>query len=142
MGTEGTDLLLVLLLVAGPTLARAAPGGRGGPAACTTGGAAAAAEVPAGAGVVTGAARDVAEHVVHESALLGDAVVEVSRDVHLASAVRGLLKEKWGRLNNMSSSHQGKIAGLTGCQRQARGRRRPRQLPRRRRRRRRRRDCR
>ena len=92
---KGTDLLLVLLLVAGPTLtlARAAPGGRGGPAACTTGGAAAA-EVPAGAGVVTGAAGDVAEHVVHESALLGDAVVEVSRDVHLASAVRGLLKGK------------------------------------------------
>ena len=81
---EGTDLLLV----AGPALAlaRAAPGGRGGPAACTTGGAAAAAaaEVAAGAGVVTGAAGDVAEHVVHESALLGDAVVEVSRDVHLA----------------------------------------------------------
>ena len=92
---KGTDLLLVLLLVAGPTLslARAAPGGRGGPAACTTGGAAAA-EVPAGAGVVTGAAGNVAEHVVHESALLGDAVVEVSRDVHLASAVRGLLKGK------------------------------------------------
>ena len=93
---EGTDLLLV----AGPALAlaRAAPGGRGGPAACTTGGAAAAAaaaaEVAAGAGVVTGAAGDVAEHVVHESALLGDAVVEVSRDVHLASAVRGLLKGK------------------------------------------------
>ena len=92
---KGTDLLLVLLLVAGPTLtlARAAPGARGGgPAACTTGGAAA--EVPAGAGVVTGAAGNVAEHVVHESALLGDAVVEVSRDVHLASAVRGLLKGK------------------------------------------------
>ena len=94
LGTKGTDLLLVLLLVAGPTLtlARAAPGGRGGPAACTTGGAAA--EVPAGAGVVTGAAGNVAEHVVHESALLGDAVVKVSRDVHLASAARGLLKEK------------------------------------------------
>ena len=92
---KGTDLLLVLLLVAGPTLtlARAAPGARGGgPAACSTGGAAAAAEVPAGAGVVTGAAGNVAEHVVHESALLGDAVVEVSRDVHLASAVRDLLK--------------------------------------------------
>ena len=92
---KGTDLLRVLLLVAGPTLslARAAPGGRGGgSAACSTGGAAA--EVPAGAGVVTGAAGNVAEHVVHESALLGDAVVEVSRDVHLASAVRGLLKGK------------------------------------------------
>jgi len=84
-------LLLVLLLVAGPTLTLA-PGRRGGPAACTTGGAAAA-EVPAGAGVVTGAAGNVAEHVVHESALLGDAVVEVSRDVHLASAVRGLLAD-------------------------------------------------
>ena len=113
---KGTDLLLVLLLVAGPTLtlARAAPGRRGGPAACATGGAAAA-EVPAGAGVVTGAAGNVAEHVVHESALLGDAVVEVSRDVHLASAVRGLLKGKGGRLNNMSCSQSsGENSGSDG----------------------------
>ena len=74
---------MLVLLVAAPALTLSRSPGRGGPAAgAGTGGAAVV--IAARAGVVAGAAGDVAEHVVHEAALLVDAVVVVSRDVHLA----------------------------------------------------------
>ena len=78
---EGTDLLLILLVVA-PVLSLAPRSIAA--AAAAGGGAAAAAVVAARAGVVTGAAGDVAEHVAHQSTLLVDAVVVVRRDVHVA----------------------------------------------------------
>ena len=80
---EGTDLLLVLLVVA-PAVAVLSLAPRGIATAAAGGGGAAAAVVAARAGVVTGAAGNVAEHVAHQSALLVDAVVVVRRDVHVA----------------------------------------------------------
>jgi len=77
-------VLLLVLLVAATALALSRSPGRGGPAAAAAAGTGGAAVVIAArAGVVAGAAGDVAEHVVHESALLVDAVVVVARDVHL-----------------------------------------------------------
>ena len=76
---------MLVLLVAATALALSRSPGRGGPAAAAAAGTGGAAVVIAArAGVVAGAAGDVAQHVVHESALLVDAVVVVSRDVHLA----------------------------------------------------------
>ena len=75
---------MLVLLVAATALALSRSPGRGGPAAAAAGTGGAAVVIAARAGVVAGAAGDVAQHVVHESALLVDAVVVVSRDVHLA----------------------------------------------------------
>lgn len=85
---------MLVLLVAAPalTLSRA-PRTSTRPrsaAAAAAGPGRAAVVVAARAGVVTGAAGDVAEHVVHESALLADAVVVVSRDVHLVVVDAGV----------------------------------------------------
>jgi len=77
--------LLVLLVVA-PALTLPRAPSRPAAAAAAAGagaGCGAAVVIAAGAWGVTGAAFDVAEHVVHESALLVDAVVVVARDVHL-----------------------------------------------------------
>ena len=83
---------MLVLLVAATALALSRSPGRGGPAAAAaaagTGGAAVV--IAARAGVVAGAAGDVAQHVVHESALLVDAVVVVSRDVHLVVVDAGV----------------------------------------------------
>jgi len=76
--------LLVLLVVAPAlTLSRAPSRPAAAAAAGAGAGCGAAVVIAAGAWGVTGAAFDVAEHVVHESALLVDAVVVVARDVHL-----------------------------------------------------------
>ena len=81
---KSTDLLLVLLVFAPALTLPRAPSRPAAAAAAGAGaGCSAAVVIAAGAWGVTGAAFDVAEHVVHESALLVDAVVVVARDVHL-----------------------------------------------------------